>query len=142
MRKTLIALVLVALAVPAALTLGNNPALLRLKDYIETNNPTEAQLRAASDAQWLAVMYPDSVDNAPYWDTPGDAWNWASPDLAKRYLRPWYEERRYNAMHKAAVRNAIEAKGWTLVSISQGAQVDGETTPGLDLVTIVVGVPQ
>jgi hypothetical protein len=102
---------------------GNNPAVLRLKAYIEANGTTEAQLLAAADVQWLAVMYPDSEDNEPYHDTPGDAHNWITVALAKRYLKQWYQERRAPALKAEAVA-LIEAAGWEVVEVDHnGGQV-------------------
>ena len=36
----------------------NNPAFLRVVDYITENNVTKAQIMAASDAQFESVMFP------------------------------------------------------------------------------------
>ena len=98
---------------------GNNPAVLRLKTYIDANDVPEAQLRAATDAQWLAVMYPDSPGNAPYHETPGDAPNHMTVGIAQAYLKGWYRERTAPAI-KARIMSFLAANGYAMESAERG----------------------
>jgi len=89
---------------------GNHPAVLRLKTYIESNDVTEAQLRAASDAQWMEVMYP------PDGDLGGD---YMTVGIAKRYLKGWYMDRRYPGV-KIELESLAAANGWVVKRIERG----------------------
>ena len=44
----------------------NNPAFIRVVDYITTNSITKAQILAASDAQFEAVMFPGGRPEGDY----------------------------------------------------------------------------
>lgn len=79
----------------------NNPAFLRVLAYIDANNVTKAQIMAASDAQILAIMFPDTGGVKP-------ATEHATPELVKRALK-WTFLQRKQAQRMEDIETHLES---------------------------------
>ena len=91
----------------------NNPAFIRVVDYITTNNITKAQILAASDAQFLAVMFPP--------DGVRPEADYTRVDSIKKALAHVYRERK-QAARVADILSRIESEypGVTVESLGDG----------------------
>ena len=88
----------------------NNPAFIRVLEYVNANSVTLAQIRVVTDEQLLNVMWPNTNGVKP-------SSNHATPAMVRLCLREIYRERTQEARRQALYDNVAAAIGIAVVSV-------------------------